>query len=60
MNAADISAVAHHLFETHGANAIAEVAQKAISFENAGDKEQARFWRQVERVLLEIRGPRQS
>ena len=60
MNTADISALAHHLFETQGAKAIAEVAQKAVSFENAGDKEQATFWRRVESVLLEIRGPRQS
>jgi hypothetical protein len=60
MNAADISAAAHHLFETYGAKAIAEAAQKAVSLEDAGDKEQARFWRRVEAVLLELRGPRQS
>ena len=60
MNMADISALAHHLFETQGAKAIAEAAQKATSFEDAGDKEQAKFWRRVEGVLLEIRGPRQS
>jgi hypothetical protein len=59
-NTADISAVAHHLFETQGAKAIAEAAQKAVSCESAGDKEQARFWRRVEAVLLEMRGPRQS
>lgn len=60
MDAAEISAVAHHLFETHGAKAIAEAAQKAVSFEKAGDREQAKFWRQVEAVLLEIRGPREG
>jgi hypothetical protein len=60
MNTADVSALARHLFDTQGACAIAEAAQKAASFEDAGDKEQAKFWRRVEAVLLEIRGPRQS
>jgi hypothetical protein len=60
MNPADISALAHHLFEAQGAKAIAEAAHKALSFEKARDKEQARFWHQVEAVLREIRGPRQS
>ncbi|TAN55207.1 MAG: hypothetical protein EPN19_03520 [Betaproteobacteria bacterium] len=60
MNPADISALAHHLFEAKGPKAIAEAAHKAVSLENAGDKEQAKFWRQVETVLSEIRGPRQS
>jgi hypothetical protein len=60
MNTADVSAVAHHLFEAQGAKAIAEAAQKAARAEDAGDQEQAKFWRRVEAVLLEIRGPRQS
>jgi hypothetical protein len=60
MKTGDASAVARHLFETQGANAIAQAAQRAASFESAGDKEQASFWRRVEAVLLEIRGPRQS
>lgn len=60
MNAADISALAHHLFETKGAKAIAEAAQKAASCEETGEKEQAEFWRRVEAVLFEMRGPKQS
>ena len=60
MNTADSSALAHHLFETQGAKAIAEAAQKAASLEDAGDEEQAKFWRWVEAALREIRGPRQS
>lgn len=60
MNAADISAVAHHLFETHGTKAIAEAAQKAASFEKARDEKQAKFWRRVEAVLREMRGPKES
>ena len=60
MNAIDISTFAHQLFEAHGAQAIAEAAQKAVTFERAGDAEQAKTWRRVEAVLLEMRGPRQS
>lgn len=60
MNASDISALARHLFETHGTKAIAEAAQKAASFAAAGDEEQANTWRRVEAVLLEMRGPRES
>lgn len=60
MNTSDISAVARHLFETQGAKAIAEAAQKAASFEDAGEKEQAAFWKRVEAALREMRGPHQS
>ncbi len=60
MNAAEISALARHLFETQGAKAIAEAARKAASFEKAGDEEEAKMWRRVEAVLLEMRGPRES
>jgi hypothetical protein len=60
MNATNVSALARHLFETQGAKAIAEAAQKALRFAQAGDEEQARTWRRVEAVLREMRGPRQS
>jgi len=60
MNAADISALARHLFETQGPKAIAEAAQKAASFEQAGDQEQSSNWRRVEAVLWEMRGPHES
>lgn len=60
MNAPDISALARHLFETQGAKAIAEAAQKAASFERAGDDEQSKTWRRVEAVLWEMRGPHES
>jgi hypothetical protein len=60
MNATDISAIARHFFETQGAKAIAEVARKAASFEDAGDEEQSRTWRRVEAVLWEMRGPHES
>ena len=60
MNASDVSALARHLFATQGAKAIAEAAQKAAQFREAGDGEQARTWERVEAVLRELRGPHQS
>jgi hypothetical protein len=60
MTAADISALAHHLFETHGTKAIAEAAHKAVSFETAGDQEQAKLWRSVEATLREMRGAKET
>jgi hypothetical protein len=39
MKAADISALARHLFETQGVPAIAQAAQKAALFDQAGDPE---------------------
>ncbi len=60
MDAANISAIARHLFETQGPKAIAEAAQKAAFFEEAGDKEQSNTWRRVEAVLWEMRGPHES
>ena len=58
-NTADISAMARHLFDVHGAQAIAEAARKAVDCEET-DEEEAAFWRRVESALLEMRGPRQS
>lgn len=60
MNTTDISALARHLFETRGAKAIAEAAQKAEFFVRAGDIEQAKTWQRVEAVLREMRAARQS
>jgi hypothetical protein len=59
-DSADVSAIARHLFETRGARAIAEAAQKAAAFEKAGDAAQAKHWRRVEAALREMRGPRES
>jgi hypothetical protein len=60
MQSTDVAALARHLFETHGAKAIAEAARKAVAFEKAGDAAQAKTWRRVESALLEMRGPRES
>jgi hypothetical protein len=60
MDATNVSAVARHLFATHGAKAIADAARKAASCLQAGDEKQARTWQRVEAVLREMQGPRQS
>ncbi|MGE0556994.1 MAG: hypothetical protein AB7E73_07750 [Burkholderiales bacterium] len=60
MDTADISALARHLYEAEGAKAIAHAAQKAEAFERADNVEQAKTWRRVEAVLLEMQGPSES
>lgn len=60
MDATNVSAVARHLFATHGAKAIADAVCKAASCRQAGDEKQARTWQRVEAVLREMQGPRQS
>jgi diphthamide biosynthesis methyltransferase len=60
MHATQIEEYARQLLEEHGAKATAEAAQKAVTFESAGDKEQAQTWRRIEAALLLMRGPRQS
>lgn len=60
MKAGEIQNYARQLFEQHGSKAIAEAAQKALSFEEAGDDAQARTWRQIELALKERRGAHES
>jgi hypothetical protein len=60
MDTTDISALARHLFAAQGARAIAEAAQNAERFREAGDAEQAKMWERVELVLREMRGPHQG
>ena len=60
MNTADISALARHLYDSEGAKAIAEAAQKAASSQKSGDREQARMWQRVEGALREMRGAHQG
>ena len=60
MQTVEIHDYARQLCEAHGVKANAEAAQKAGVFEERGETERARNWRRIERVLLEMRGPRQS
>jgi hypothetical protein len=60
MQAIEIQDYARQLFQAHGFQAIAEAAQKARTFEQQGDNEQARTWRSIEAALLQMRGPHES
>ncbi len=51
---------ARQLWELHGSKAIPDAAQKARDFEKKGKKEEADYWRRVETILLQMRGPKQS
>jgi hypothetical protein len=60
MNAVEVQAHARKLYEAHGAKALAEAAQMARQFEEAGDKSQAEDWRRIEAALMQMRGPHVS
>lgn len=60
MDTTQVQDYARRLLEAHGAKAALEAAQKAVAFEEAGDKEQAQTWRRIEAAVLLMRGPRQS
>ena len=57
MELSEIHDYARRLMEAHGPKAIAEAAQKARGFEEHGDAEQAKTWRDIEQALLLMRGP---
>jgi hypothetical protein len=48
------------MLETHGPQAIAKAAERAIECEESGKAEQAKEWRHVESALKMMRGPHQS
>lgn len=60
MQAVEIQQHARRLIETHGDKAVAEAAQKAVTFEQEGNMEEAETWRRIEKALLQMRGPRAS
>jgi hypothetical protein len=60
MQATEIQEYARKLFEAHGFKAIADAAQKARTFEEQGDNEQAETWRRIEAALMLMRGPHES
>jgi hypothetical protein len=51
---------ARQLLEAHGDKAVAEAAQKAVAFEQQGEREQAATWRHIEAALKTMRGPHVS
>jgi hypothetical protein len=60
MQATEIEEYARQLLEAHGAKAIVEAAQKARTFAERGDTEQAETWRRIEAALILMRGPHES
>jgi hypothetical protein len=60
IKATEVEEYARKLWEAHGARSIAEAAQKAQTYENAGDAEQAETWRRIESALKLKSGPRES
>ena len=60
MHAVEIQDQARRLYEAMGSKAIADAAQKAKAHEEAGRKDEARDWRQLEAALKQMQGPRAS
>jgi hypothetical protein len=60
MGEIDIHDYARQLLEAHGDMAVAEAAQKARSFEDKGETEEAETWRGIEAALKLMRGPHVS
>jgi hypothetical protein len=60
MQAIDIQEYARQLLETHGDKAVVAAVNKARSFEEKGNIKEAETWRQIEKALKLMRGPRQS
>jgi len=52
--------MAKKLLEAHGEMAVVEAAQKARSFEEKGQTEDAETWRSIEAALKMMRGPHAS
>ena len=60
MGEIDIHDYARQLLEAHGEMAVVEAAQKARSFEETGETEEAETWRHIEAALKQMRGPHVS
>lgn len=58
MLAIEIEEHARKLMEVQGPKAIAEAAQKAVSCEEQGAKEDAATWRRIEAAMRRLQGPR--
>ena len=60
MEEIEIYDYARQLLEAHGEMAVVEAAQKARSFEEKGQTEDAETWRSIEAALKMMRGPHLS
>jgi hypothetical protein len=60
MGEIEIHDYARQLLDAHGEMAIVEAAQKARTFEEKGQTEEAETWRAIEAALKLMRGPHVS
>lgn len=60
MQEAEIQDYARQLLDAHGDKALAEAAQKARSFEEKGNAEEAKTWHRIEAAIKLMRGPHES
>ncbi len=60
MQETDIHDLARLLLEAHGAEAIAEAAQRAVTLEKEGKRAEAKTWRHIEEAIRMMRGPHES
>jgi len=60
MQAMEIQEHARKLRDAHGDKAAVEAAQKAKSYEQQGDADQAQTWRRIELALRQMQGPHAS
>lgn len=60
MEEIEIYDYARQLLEAHGEMAVVQAAQKARSFEENGQTEEAETWRGIEAALKLMRGPHVS
>jgi hypothetical protein len=60
MSETQVHRIARQMLEQHGAEAIAQAAQKAQVCEKMGEDEDAKEWRHIEDAMKMMRGPHQS
>ena len=60
MSETQVHTVARQMLEQHGAEAIAQAAQRAQACESRGEGEDAKEWRHIESAMKAMRGPHQS
>jgi hypothetical protein len=60
MSEIEIHDYARQLFDAYGDRAVVQAAQKACSYEEKGEAEEAETWRHIETVLKLMRGPHVS
>jgi hypothetical protein len=60
MTVSEIRDYTRRLFGIHGDQAEFEAAQRAVTCERQGERDQARDWRRIQAALKEMRGPHLS